>query len=205
MDPKKPLYELLVGAAPLDAINELVSLASLRASFVAMAAAYPTTLAADRLALARGGMAELASRDTVDGRSQAAEDEAAASARRRLLALVPLLTMALLTMALLTMASTCYGSTYYGCTHYGSTYYGCTYCGSPYIPASNPMQSTCNSTVLYSLPTHYLTLTTPEPAANWLPTCNPACSPLHPSCNPGLQACNTRHQPATPCSQPATP
>ena len=104
MDPKKPLYELLVGAAPLDAINELVSLASLRASFVAMAAAYPTTLAADRLALARGGMAELASRDTVDGRSQAAEDEAAASARRRLLALVLLLTMALLTMPLLTMA-----------------------------------------------------------------------------------------------------
>ena len=99
-----PLWELLVATVPLDAINELVSLASLRASFVAMAAAYPTTLAADRLALARGGMAELASRDTVDGRSQAAEDEAAASARRRLLALVLLLTMALLTMALLTMA-----------------------------------------------------------------------------------------------------
>ena len=57
-----PLWDLLAGAAPLDAINELVALASLRASLAAMAAAYPTTLAADRIALARGGMAELASR-----------------------------------------------------------------------------------------------------------------------------------------------
>jgi len=94
----RALWEGLVATEkPLDAMNELLALSALRGVLGAMLDAYPTTLDADRAALARSLAPEaeaanplanpLASRDNIDGSSGAAADAAETTARRRLCAL----------------------------------------------------------------------------------------------------------------------